>query len=152
MMVGIPGSGKTTVAKQAAEHLNLEYICPDDIREELTGDAGDQSANNVVWQKAHELANEALETDRSVIIDATYTKEVDRRKDIALLREYGAQAVVGMFVDTHPDIAIQRRSGEHDRKVKPWVIQRMWKNLVENPPSVDDGFDEVMRIHPDTTN
>ena len=42
-MQGVPGSGKSsTVARLAADH-NAIVICLDDIRQELTGDAADQS-------------------------------------------------------------------------------------------------------------
>ena len=37
MGIGIPGSEKTTVLKTFAEKYNYSYICPDDIRLELTG-------------------------------------------------------------------------------------------------------------------
>lgn len=146
MMIGVPGSGKTTFARQAAELLELTYVCPDDIREELTGDVRDQSKNEVVWQEARRQVQEALEADKSVIIDATYTKEVDRHKDIATFREYGARAVIGVFVDTPVDVAMHRNSKRKDNKVPPYVIRRMQTNLVNSPPSKEDGFDEVLIV------
>lgn len=44
--IGLPGSGKTTALKPFADKNSYIYICPDDIRAELTGNPADQSKNN----------------------------------------------------------------------------------------------------------
>lgn len=38
MMVGLPGSGKSTYAKELADRTNAKLCSSDAIREELTGD------------------------------------------------------------------------------------------------------------------
>ena len=43
MMVGLPGSGKSTYAKELAERTNAKICSSDAIREELTGDISIQT-------------------------------------------------------------------------------------------------------------
>ena len=60
MMVGIAGSGKTTVAHKLKNHLfeteetkecKLEIFSSDDLRQELLGDINDQSQNKKFLKK-----------------------------------------------------------------------------------------------------
>lgn len=52
IMCGISGSGKSTYINK---HKNEDdgVICPDTIREELTGSVSDQSKNYLVWRIAY---------------------------------------------------------------------------------------------------
>lgn len=150
MMIGVPGSGKSTVARRLADILDLTYICPDDIREELSGDANDQTVTPQAWRLTHERAEQSLGRDNSIIIDATYARERDRRRDIELYRSFGAKAVVGVFVDAPVEIAMERNQNpERGRVVPDNVIKNMAANLEQDPPAETDGFDQLLVI--DTT-
>ena len=76
VMCGAPGSGKSTVAEAVAEDFGFVIVCPDDIREELFGDASDQSQGWRVFQIAYERMRDGLLTDdvSGVIFDATNCK------------------------------------------------------------------------------
>ena len=61
--VGIPGSGKSTVLGELASERGYTLISPDSIREELTGDAANQSVNGKAWDIAYERARHALKKE-----------------------------------------------------------------------------------------
>lgn len=42
-LVGVPGSGKSTWAKNLKKKQDINILSSDNLREELTGDAGDVS-------------------------------------------------------------------------------------------------------------
>ena len=67
--VGIPASGKTTYLKPLAERIGATYINPDELREQLLGDATDHSQNTRVWGLLYEQIDAALGKG-SVVIDA----------------------------------------------------------------------------------
>jgi hypothetical protein len=69
--IGIPGSGKTTALKALVAGTDTVYVCPDDIRNRLTGDTSDQSRNREVWDLAYQQIHEALDAGRNVALDAT---------------------------------------------------------------------------------
>jgi predicted kinase len=72
VMVGLYGSGKSSVAKEIAEtEENTIIVSSDAIREELTGKVEDQSKNEEVFKVFHKRIREALENNTNVIADAT---------------------------------------------------------------------------------
>jgi predicted kinase len=143
--IGIPGSGKSTILKRFAEKNNYIYICPDDIRFELTGDSADQTKNKEVWELAHKRAEEALGRNRSIVFDATFTVGPQRRDFIQKLKTWGANKISGIYLDTGLEIAKQRNN-ERERKVPEFVLDRMHIGLQDQSPDLTDGFDSVFTL------
>lgn len=70
-LMGIPASGKSTFRDTYNQFEDYVIVCPDDIRQELTGNRSDQSRNDFVFANAHTQTWDHLEADRDVIFDAT---------------------------------------------------------------------------------
>lgn len=51
MMIGLPASGKSTIAKEIAESEDAVIVSSDEIRKEF-GDVNDQSQNARVFEEA----------------------------------------------------------------------------------------------------
>lgn len=80
VMVGLSGSGKSSVAKEIAENNpNTVIVSLNNIREELTGDYENQEHNNEVFKVFHKRISEALENNTNVIADATNITMRSRR-------------------------------------------------------------------------
>ena len=80
VMVGLSGSGKSSVAKEIAENnTNTTIVSSDSIREELTGDYGNQENNEEVFKVFYKRIREALENNTNVIADATNITMRSRR-------------------------------------------------------------------------
>jgi predicted kinase len=138
--IGAPGTGKTTVLKPLAEQYGLVYINRDDIRQELWGDATDQSKNKEVWEEATRRTHAALSSGRSVVLDSTFVELWKRKDALALVREAGATRVIGVVADIDEEEA-QRRNSLRDRKVPAHVISWMYEQLEKESPQLDEGFD-----------
>ncbi len=52
MMIGLPASGKSTIAKEIAEKENAVIISTDDLRQELLNDVNSQADNNLIFKEA----------------------------------------------------------------------------------------------------
>ena len=146
MGIGIPGSGKTTALKPFAEKNAHTYICPDDIRAELTGDATDQSKNREVWQEAYRRVAESLERGETIVFDATFAKDTERKNFIQFAREHGAEKIQGVFAAVPFEVANERNKAR-DRVVPEYAIDRMHTMLKDKPPIIEDGFDSVFDIN-----
>ncbi|MHC4789310.1 MAG: AAA family ATPase, partial [Planctomycetota bacterium] len=73
MLVGAAGCGKSSWAQ---EHLaETSLVSSDQMREELTGDPGDQSQNYLVFQRCMDRVREWLREGREVTFDATNCSE-----------------------------------------------------------------------------
>lgn len=146
MGVGIPGAGKTTALKPFAEKYSYTYISPDDIRGELTGNGLDQSKNEEVWQEAHHRVVESLKRRETVVFDATFARDEERKKFIQFAREHGAEKVHGVFAAVPYDVANERNKNR-ERVVPEHAMERMYGMLKDNPPVVEDGFDSVFDMN-----
>jgi len=91
VIVGLVGTGKTTVAKALAERLGLEYISSDETRKRLAGmpetehrqegfDRGIYSPafTDSVYDVILDMAGEGLLGGKSVVLDASFISEERR--------------------------------------------------------------------------
>ncbi len=145
MGVGIPGSGKTTVLSELAGDFDIARICPDDIREEISGNAADQSVNAQAWEEAYDRVKDELAGGNSVIIDATHAEAWRRPQTVEMYRSFGAVTVAAVFIDVPVEIAKERNTGR-DRVVPDYAIEKMAKALESEPVSLKEGFDVVIVI------
>ncbi len=146
MGIGIPGSGKTMLLREFATKHNYAYICPDDIRTEITGNPADQTKNELVWQTARERLTEQVVSGETVVFDATFANAEQRKNFINFAREKGADKVAGVFIDVPLETA-QERNQNRDRVVPSQVLERMDSSLRNYPPEIADGFDSLFTLN-----
>lgn len=70
ILVGPPGSGKSTWVKDFVSRTNYKVVCPDEIRKELTGSISDQSQNATVFETAYHRLKENLNNKENTIFDS----------------------------------------------------------------------------------
>ena len=142
VMVGLPGSGKSFIAKQLAEvNDDIVIVSSDAIREEFYGDANDQSHNDKVFRIVNKRLKEGLMAEKKVILDAT---NISKKRRKALLRDlkYPKSMAIVMAV---PEYICKKRDEERDRHVGPDVINRMMKNWC--PPHYSEGFNFISIVY-----
>jgi predicted kinase len=84
MMVGIPGSGKTTFCKECLK--DWKYVSRDEIRFSLLKDDDDYFAREEeVFKQFVQTVNQHIENGDNVIIDATHISKKSRKKVLSRL-------------------------------------------------------------------
>lgn len=136
IMIGIPASGKSTIADQYGV-----VVSTDAIREELWGDANDQKNGNKVFKAAFERIHNLLAEGKDAVLDATNVSAQRRKEEIKEFSE--ADEVVAVWVNTDAETAI-KRNADRDRKVPYSVIRRMDAQL--EPPTCEEGFSKIIEI------
>lgn len=139
VMIGISGSGKSTYANGLKTSLKADLVETDAIREELTGDASDQSQNYKVFQVAKKRVNDLLSQGKNAIIDATSVSVRDRKDWIQIGRDNNAE-VRAYFIDTPIDVC-KSQNRKRQRRVPDEVIDRQASRL--ESPTKAEGFDTV---------
>lgn len=139
MMVGIPGSGKTTYAHQIP---NATVLSSDDIRAEIGADGGDKKMHKQVFDILHERVKEALSAGKDVVYDATnlhHTRRTDLLDEIKRLTDH--KVCVYFAIPLEQALS---QNADRDTPVPEKVIKRMNLELCE--PRIDEGWDEIKVI------
>lgn len=112
VMVGLVGSGKTSVAQELAKRLSAEMIEGDAIRVQLRKEKIDfRKARNI----AEALAEEYMKVGKNIVIDSDFVDAGKRNALEKKARAFGAR-VVYVRVCVEPDIAIGRMMSASYRK------------------------------------
>lgn len=151
LTVGIPGSGKSTWAKQLAiQKPGYQLISTDSIRAQLYGDEAVQGN----WMEIQRSLLTQLKTTRqsiaqghliAVIYDATNARRRHRREFIQLARDCGYAPIVAAWIDTPLAVCLQRNAGR-SRQVPAEIIEKMHRQLTAAPPTKAENLDRVLRI------
>lgn len=142
VMVGIPGSGKSTFAKRVAEAIDGVVLSSDDIRAEMFGDASHQCNPKIIFDEIEIRAKKALSEGKTVFLDSTGVKQFDRIRTVIRYHEDCSEAIC-VVVDT-PVEECFRRNNHRERVVPEWVIDRMLTQYTE--PTIKEGWDRIVHI------
>ena len=145
LLVGIPGSGKTTYAEKYIEVCgNVIHLSSDKIRAELWGSEATQGDNNEVFSLMQSRAIEALNNGHNVIYDATNITRKDRSYIISLCPKF---VKIECHIVWAPIETCIERDAARKRTVGKEVIDKMLKRF--QAPYYDEGIDEIKVIIPD---
>lgn len=149
MMVGLPGSGKSTFANDVLKH----EPCADDmfphnrcvvhssdvIRAELFGDESSQDDNVKVFQILHKRIREDLRNGVDVVYDACNIHKRRRAAFLQSLNKIDCRKVCYCIITPYR-VCVNRQNGRK-RKVPIDAIKKMYMNWT--PPHRSEGFDEI---------
>lgn len=146
MMMGLPGSGKSTKAYQ----LSCDYVCPvissDEIRKEITGSEDSQDCNEEVFKILHQRVKDELLYNKSrvVIYDACNISYKKRMAFLNQLNKIDCRKVC-YFVHTPFEMCLEnnkKRAESGGRFVPEYAIERMYKNIYI--PQYYEGWDDIV--------
>lgn len=142
MLVGPPGSGKTTIASELESRGGYTVISPDEIRVEITGDASNQSKNEQVFVKVHQRIAEAINNGEIVVYDATNCRPIYRSKILRRTKHITANCICVVCTASLQECLAN--NANRNRTVPDNVIERMYLSLRNNPPTIFEGFDLIV--------
>ena len=144
--VGLPGSGKSTYAKNFVKGKDIEYLSSDELRAVYGKDETDQSVTSIVFGHIKRKVDEFLKDGKNVMVDATSVNRKERSDYINTAKKYGAKVVVIVFkMDRQGLIDRNKKRGEQGGRVVPdFVIDKMLAKFEE--PSYGEGIDEIIYV------
>lgn len=159
MLVGLPGSGKSTYAKRllgpntipleisgkVVEGISSnripEYLSSDLIRKELYGDENIQGDPHEVFEVMKRRAILFLKTGRSVIYDATGVKRKDRLDILNRVKSLKMDIKLECHIVWARIETCIERNNNRERVVPESVIWRMVKQF--ETPWYDEGWNDI---------
>ena len=114
VMVGLSGSGKSSVAKEIAENNpNTVIVSLNNIREELTGDYGNKGNKEEVSKVFHKRIRKTLENNTNVIADATNITMRSRRAIIENVKSIECHKIVYLIPKPFEQCKIDNLNRQH---------------------------------------
>jgi predicted kinase len=145
MLIGVPGSGKSTWASNQAWASDCIYVSTDEFVEKYAIEQG-KSYNDVfsdymptAVRLMAEQVVEACKLNMDIIWDQTSTTIESRKKKFNMLPEYAAIAVV--FATPEQEELVRRLNNRKDKFIPLNIVQSMIANWQE--PSKEEGFKEI---------
>jgi predicted kinase len=142
MMVGVPGSGKSTYTKKIAEKEQAVILSSDKIYVEITGDVTNSKPNDgKVFDELYKRTREYLKQGTNVIIDATNSSAKKRK---GVLQQFKGASEKECYYICTPFETCVKRDKERERTVGYGVIKGMYLRLfIPFVDVLDEGFDKV---------
>ncbi|HEX7963172.1 MAG TPA: ATP-binding protein [Candidatus Saccharimonadales bacterium] len=141
LMVGYPGSGKTTIAKYIHELTGAEHLWADHERNKLFANpTHDHQENIELYKRLNQRTKQLLQDGKSVIFDTNFNFYRDRKRLRHLAATEGARTVV-VWVTTPRDLSRERATiHAHGQDTRIWGnmppdrFERIADNLQEPEP------------------
>lgn len=123
-MTGLIGTGKSTLAIALAGKLGLKILRSDELRKKLAKVSPSthlapafysKNFTNKTYGKMFSLAKDSLGEGRGVILDASFSKEEERKKTLQLAQDFNLDP---LFIETSlPEKIILRRLSKRKKDV-----------------------------------
>lgn len=146
IMIGLPGSGKDTLANKIKEVNKTKNILlsSDDIRNELFG-WEDQSKNGCVFEEMNKRCKEALISGSNVIYNAT---NLNKKRRMALINEMNKYADVDAILCLCPIGTIfERNFTRFERHIPEDKLFQMFRTM--DIPMKYEGYENIYYINTD---
>jgi predicted kinase len=141
VMCGIPGSGKTTYAKDLAKQTNAYLVEGDAIRSKLFGDASIYGRWDELWGEIDRVVEDNV--GRNLILDGTFETTELRSEALFLLNSYGYDEVNLVIMDTSLPTALAR-NWIRKRNVPDYIVKEKHSRMEKDLPNVsEEGFATV---------
>lgn len=144
MMIGIPGSGKSTWVKNNKIDTDL-WVSRDKIRFDKLKEGEDYFAHeDEVFEQFIEEIIWGLEMDKVVIADATHLNKTSRTKVLSKVARF-ADEIEAVVIDVPLEVAFSQNDKREGRAwVKHGIIRRMFFSM--EMPEEAEGFNKITII------
>ena len=166
VLIGIPGSGKSTIAQQWLKAHEVDHVLSSDaIRREVTGVEDSFIHEPLVWSIYYERLDHLLRQGVSVALDSTNLKPEYRGRIFAIVQRVNPpHRIIAYRVHIPFDTANDRNLSRHKEakgygspRMRPVPYDRMvemrldWITGANLTVLSEDGFDEILEVESSLT-
>ena len=142
LLMGLPGSGKTTAAKALEEVTGAARLSSDEERLKLWNDPTlSEAEHQALYTYLDAKTQELLQSGRSVVYDANLNRKQHREEKYRLAKQLGVRPIL-LYLQADQQLAKKRRLSQTTEKLVPkdetptHMFERIAK-IIE-PPTDDE--------------
>lgn len=140
MLIGLPGSGKSTFARDLAESPDWVHLSSDAIARSHS--AFDESIDyQKVFAEMYRQTAAALSSGKNVIYDATNLTSKRRRSFLNRIKPHQAETEALVFLTPYPILKERNQKRPDSERVPEFVLERYIRSF--QFPKPDEPFDKV---------
>lgn len=150
MLVGLPGSGKSTRVSEWRDQFDFALLSTDDFIENAAKEQGlsyDDVFSREIKRASHAMRQDlkdALSNDRHIVWDQTNVAPKGRKKKLKGIPDrYYKVAVVFDVDDAELERRLAKRAEETGKSIPPHVLRSMSDSFLY--PTREEGFDKVIK-------
>ena len=144
IMIGIPSSGKSHVARKLKEEVGAKIYSSDQMRLLLNMNAADDNENIDLFEYMYECIRKELSNNQNIILDSTNTFRKYRMPFIQSLSD--DVEVIGVIMMRKLENCLKSNARRKNRITDDVIIDQ-YENY--DLPLKEEGFDSFIIIYPD---
>ena len=144
IMVGVPGSGKSTTIEKTEMFKGANVVSTDKIRGKLFGDEENNSNNDIVFETFYNEIDESLKDGKLTIADSTAVSR-QTRKDLYMLAAKYKRPIRLIVMNIQKELA-KSRNNARQRVVPDEVIDRMYEKLETEYNLINEEITKLKQI------
>lgn len=148
MMVGIPGSGKTTYAKMLkSTHPDWEYVSRDEVRYEYVTDQAHYFDHEYeVYKEFCNRIDMHLLNGKTVIADATHLNKKSREKLLNSLTAKIDKTIAIVVVTSFEECMRRNKKREGTIRRVPDKSMYSMARAFKTPDAMYENFDQILKV------
>lgn len=144
LLIGIPGSGKSTFSKELKQEYNCDVVSTDELRNQHP-----DFDEPKIWELAYSLCREAIKNNKDIIFDATNVTPRVRKRFVDEVSKYGDSfEMTGYYFDTPWQECYERVKIRNtipgERFLPLEVIESYGSKIIK--PTLVEGFKKIKFI------
>ena len=148
IILGLPGTGKTTVAEELSQAIGAVVLSTDELRKRTLKELGyTERKKKRVYDEMFRIAGEQLKENKNVILDATFFRKELRKKAFSVAEENDSRPFILEVICDEEIVKsrMEKRTHEEGYSEADYRVYRIIRNkfdpVTEDHLSLDTGTD-----------